>query len=240
MKAVITFHSIEDDRSVISYPKAAFRDFVETLVASPLPCLDLDELLNPDTDSGIALTFDDGMRSVYENALPILKEHTVPAHVFLTSSVVGKTNEWPGNPPIAPKYPMMDWDQIEACHRAGIHIDAHTSNHPDLRRLDKGGLRQECELSDQLIEERLGRRPKYFAYPYGLSDAKVRTYMRGRYAASFTTELRNLSQDDDKAALPRLDSYFLQSPLTYRRLGAKSTQIYLRLRNLIRIFRGQH
>ncbi len=240
MKAVITFHSIEDDRSVISYPKAAFRDFIGSLATSKIPCMPLDRLLDPATNSGVALTFDDGMDSVFQNALPVLKDYSFPAHIFLTSAVVGKTNEWPGNPPLAPKYPMMNWNQIEACHAAGIHIDAHTANHPDMRGLDDVGLLRECESSDGVIEQRLGRRPKYFAYPYGLSDERVRAFMRDRYQASFTTELRSLSHGDDQAALPRLDSYFLQSPITYRRLSANSTQFYLRLRNLVRTLRGQH
>lgn len=240
MKAVITFHSIEDDRSVISYPKAAFQDFVDSLAKSKIPCVPLDRLLDPTTQSGVALTFDDGMESVFNNALPVLKDHAVPAHIFLTSDVVGKTNEWPGNPPLAPKYPMMSWNQIEACHAAGVHIDAHTATHPDMRKLNHDGLLHECESSDSAIGQRLGRRPRYFAYPYGLSDERVRAFMRDRYEASFTTELRTLSHGDDPAALPRLDSYFLQSPITYRRLSANSTQYYLRLRNLIRTLRGQH
>ena len=239
MKAVITFHNIDNDGSVISFPREAFRDFIGSLARSSMACLDLDSILDPKITDGVALTFDDGMRSVYQNALPILKEYAVPAHLFLTSSVIGKSNGWPGNPPEAPRYEMMDWDQIEACHSAGIRIDAHTDTHPDMRRLDDAGLDRECDVTDSLIEQRLGRRPKYFAYPYGFSNAIVRTYMRDRYIASFTTELRTLSRDDDRAALPRLDSYYLQSPAMYRRLSAPQTQLYLRLRNLIRTLRGR-
>ena len=239
MKAVITFHNIDNDGSVLSFPREAFRDFVSLLAHDSLPCLDLHSLLDSNTREGIALTFDDGMRSVFQHALPVLKEYAVPAHLFLTSGVVGKTNRWPGNSSAAPKYAMMDWDQIEACHSAGIRIDAHTDMHPDMCRLDKAGLDRECETSDSLIEQRLGRRPKYFAYPYGFYNEAVRNYMRDRYDASFTTELRTLSRKDDPAALPRLDSYYLQSPLFYGRLSAPSTQLYLRLRNLIRRLRGR-
>lgn len=237
MKAVITFHNIDNDGSVISFPREAFRDFISSLAGSSMPCLDLDTILDPKTVEGVALTFDDGMRSVYQYALPVLKEYAVPAHLFLTSSVIGKTNGWPGNTLEAPRYDMMDWNQIEACHSAGMRIDAHTDTHPDMRRLDNAGLERECDVTDALIEQRLGRRPKYFAYPYGFSNTIVRTYMRDRYVASFTTELRTLSCNDDLAALPRLDSYYLQSPTIYRRLSASPTQLYLRLRNLIRILR---
>ena len=63
---------------------------------SATPVVTFDELLR--RDDGITITFDDGMRSVYEHALPVLREHGFPAHIFLTTSRVGKDIGWPGQP----------------------------------------------------------------------------------------------------------------------------------------------
>ncbi|MGH8548793.1 MAG: polysaccharide deacetylase family protein [Methylococcales bacterium] len=238
MKAVITFHSIDDSGSVISFPCDAFRSFIDALARSELRCCELDSLLDPGTDQGIAITFDDGMESVYSNALPIMREYGVKAHLFLTTGVVGKTNRWPGNPPLAPEFKMLDWTQIEACHSGGFFIESHTHRHSDLRRLQRDGLRIECESSDAIIEQKIGRRPRYFAYPYGFHDENTRNFMRNRYRGSFTTELRDLKAGDDPSALPRLDSFYLKPAFLHRRLNSPLTRSYLRFRGLLRSIRG--
>lgn len=238
MKAVITFHSIDDSGSVISFPTRAFRSLIEALAKSDVECRDLDSLLDPRTESGIALTFDDGMESVYWNALPVMKDCGMNGHLFLTTGVVGQTNRWPGNPPFAPEFKMLDWTQVEACHAAGFSIESHTDLHPDLRRLDRGDLFRECEASDDAIERKLGRRPRYFAYPYGFHDGNARDFLRDRYQASFTTELRYLDPRDDPAVLPRLDSFYLKPPFLHRRLNSPMTRSYLGFRSLLRRLRG--
>ena len=42
----------------------------------------------------IAITFDDGYRSVHDLALPVLKEFGLPATVFVTSGCIGERNMW--------------------------------------------------------------------------------------------------------------------------------------------------
>lgn len=49
--------------------------------------VDLEGLSSPDRT--LSITFDDGYRSVYDNALPILSRHSAPATVYLIANVVG-------------------------------------------------------------------------------------------------------------------------------------------------------
>src|SRR5262245_7903556 len=92
MRAILTFHSIDDTGSVLSYPPKTFDRLLIALQRSGIPLLDLNTLLLPQTRSGVALTFDDEMRSVFIEALPILKRHTAPAHVFLNKGCVKLVN----------------------------------------------------------------------------------------------------------------------------------------------------
>ena len=75
MRAIITFHSIDDSGSVLSYPTRLFERLIDELNKKSVPIVDLTTLLGSQ-ESGIALTFDDGMRSIYSNALPILKAYS--------------------------------------------------------------------------------------------------------------------------------------------------------------------
>lgn len=238
MRAIVTFHSVDESESVLSYPPALFCAFIEALLASDLPVCDLDTLLSNDNQRGIALTFDDGMRSVFKQALPVIRAHAIPAHLFLATAAVGRDNRWPGQPARAPRLEMLDWSEVEALHAAGVRIESHTHNHPDLRVLDDSAIDSECGMADRLIEQYLGRRPMYFAYPYGYHDARVRGCLRSRYRASVTTRLSVLGASDDRACLPRLDSYYLRAPWLYRHLDAPATRAYLAWRGVLRRLRG--
>lgn len=239
MKAVLTFHAVDHVRSPLSYPPEAFRALIETLQETGTPILTLDALLDPATQEGVALTFDDGLASLHEAALPILKAFDAPAHLFLPTAYVGQDNAWPGQPATAPRYAMMNWDQIEALHDGGVCIESHTHRHPDLRALSAPQVSEEMETADRIITDRLGRRPRYFAYPYGLHDAAVRAEAGRRYRAGFTTRLAYLDGGDDPAQLPRLDSHYLRDPRLIRRLNHASGRGYIGLRRLIRQIRNR-
>src|SRR6476620_10135808 len=120
MRAILTFHSIDDTGSVLSYPPKTFDRLLLALQRSGIPLLDLDTLLRPQTKTGVALTFDDGMRTVFTEALPILRSHSAPAHLFLTTGFVGMTNCWPGQPRSIPVFEMLRWSEIEALQGMGI------------------------------------------------------------------------------------------------------------------------
>ncbi|MDH3640234.1 MAG: polysaccharide deacetylase family protein [Gammaproteobacteria bacterium] len=238
MRAIITFHSIDSTGSVLSFAPKAFADFVCALAESSIPVCDLDTLLDPRTECGFTLTFDDGMASVFTQALPVLKEHRMPAHLFLTTASVGSNNRWPSQPEAAPTFKMLDWGQVEACHAGGFYIEAHTVTHPDLTSLSDGAIESECSGADELINRRLGRQPAYFAYPYGYADARVRRLVAARYRGCVTTRLRPLGSAEDPAALPRIDAFYLRSPLLYRRLNTASVRAYFAIRSLLRTLRG--
>lgn len=233
-RAVITFHSIEDADGPVYYPPQLFVAFLAALERRRLPIVDLDTLLDTASGRGVALTFDDGMRSVFAAALPVLRDHGAPAHLFLATGSVadGATGH------ASRRTQMLDWDAIVALHDAGVAIESHTHGHGDCRTLSDAEIDDECATADALIERRVGRRPRYFAYPFGYHDRRVRERIGSRYAAAFTTALAPLAPGQDRSRLPRLDAHYLRSPRWYERLDAPATRSYLMLRRALRIVRG--
>lgn len=238
MRAIITFHSIDSEDSVLSYPPALFARLLTALDRCDLPVCSLNTLLDKATTRGVALTFDDGMKSVARNALPVLRDHAAPAHLFLTTAAVGQDNRWPTQPDDAPCYEMLDWDEIEQLHTAGTLIESHTHTHPDLCQLSAEEIENECEAADNIIEQRLGRKPRYFAYPYGYYDEAAVSTVSRRYSAAVTTRLHCLGAGDDLATLPRLDSYYLRNPWLIDHLDSAMGRLYLQARSLMRTLRG--
>lgn len=238
MRAILTFHSIDDRDSVLSFSPGYFSLLLESLAANNIPVCDLATLLDPATPAGVALTFDDGMRSVLRNALPVLRDHAAPAHVFVATRAIGSDSDWPQDGHGIAPYEMLNWRELEQLQAGGIYIESHTHSHPDMRSLGVAQMQDECEQADNRVEQRLGRRPRFFAYPFGYHNTQVRDFARAHYQATVTTELRTLRRDEDRAALPRLDSYYLRSAWRIRHLDSATVLGWLALRNVLRNIRG--
>jgi peptidoglycan/xylan/chitin deacetylase (PgdA/CDA1 family) len=192
----------------------------------------LSEMADPGAKTqGVALTFDDGYRGIYNEALPILTKYKIPATVYLTAGAIES-----GDPAWYDKifltmlvYPqdfleiqldaprrfalqsreariaaaveivsklrrvpdaqrrarcvelekqvslpadgladrMLNWNQVREMQRNGIDFGAHTMTHPAMSRLEIPDAERELRESKQLVEERLQRPVRDFAYPFG-------------------------------------------------------------------------
>src|SRR5207249_2827111 len=123
MRAVLTFHSIDDLPGPLSFSPVSLDALLDALAEAKLPVLSLDELLRDKDVHGVALTFDDGISTVFTSAMPILSKRNVPAHVFVITRWVGGDNRWPGQPANATPFKLMDWDQLEMLQAAGFSIE---------------------------------------------------------------------------------------------------------------------
>lgn len=234
MRAVLTFHSIDDSGSVLSFAPRSFARLIERMALTNTPILTFENLMQ--SEHGIAITFDDGMRSVHQHALPVLTEFGVPAHIFLTTGRMGQDVGWASIPQ---RFDMLDWQQVEDCVRSGLRIECHTTNHPDLRGLSAAAMLEECAMADDEIERRVGQRPRFLAFPFGSYDDIVLRTLAPRYIACFTTRLGYLGRAIDLSRVQRLDSYYLQAPLWNERLFDVHTRAYVALRASVRAVRGR-
>jgi len=241
MRAVLMLHGVDASGSVLSVTPGQLRSLVQGIRAARHEIVPLSELLAGGTPDRVALSFDDGFRSVYEGALPVLQEEGVPAVLFLTTGFVGGYNDWPGQPAWAPRQPMLDWSQVEALQRAGWAVEAHTRSHPDLRALPEPAILEEMEAANRTIEQHLGRRPELFAPPYGSLDPRVLRLAQGLYQHVLTTRMAPLdglsAQALREQGVPRLDAFYLRSPWLHAHFGGARFRGWLGLRAGLRKLR---
>ena len=127
----------------------------------------------------VAITFDDGYRSVLTRAKPILDELGWPATVFVPTEFPGRgepmrwegISEWLGTQYEDELLPLA-WDELRGLRDAGWEIGSHTRSHPHLTTLG------DEELHDELLEARLACEREMgsctsIAYPYGDVDRRV-------------------------------------------------------------------
>ncbi|MBL4744352.1 MAG: polysaccharide deacetylase family protein [Cycloclasticus sp.] len=237
MRAILTFHSIDNSGAIVSYPIKKFAELLEKLRKSNIPILSLDQILADPFKQGVVITFDDGMRSVYENALPILKEYAAPAHVFIATAAIENTENIEQAITIG-DFDMLSWHEIEQLQASGIQVDAHTHRHPDMRTINKEQILEEFHLSHEILASKIGVTPNYFAYPFGYHNQLARDCAADFYKASMTTELKPLSKNYDEAAIPRLDSFYFQTSNAINNLDSSMMTMYLKLRNAMRNVKG--
>jgi peptidoglycan/xylan/chitin deacetylase (PgdA/CDA1 family) len=214
MRAILTYHSIDDSGSPVSLDVGAFRRHVEWLDRGSVRVLSLDNLLaEPESGNAVALTFDDAFVNFADRAAPLLLERGWPVTVFVVTGHVGGVNDWDGRAaPGIPTLPLLGWDALGRLAAAGVTIGSHTRTHPRLPTLAPTQLEDELGESAARIARELGVAPKWFAYPYGDASDGVVAQAGGHYHGAVTTEHRPVGPDETALRLPRLDAWYFRGP----------------------------
>ena len=123
----------------------------------------------------VVLTFDDGYRSLYTHATPILEQYGFHAVLFLTTAAVGErsyrclshcTMYPPDDRPLT-------WGELEEMQRRGWEIQAHGHRHYGHTALDDKALEEEIKQSQQAIRDNLRFQSEFYCYPYGDYNANT-------------------------------------------------------------------
>jgi peptidoglycan/xylan/chitin deacetylase (PgdA/CDA1 family) len=188
---------------------AQFRRQMEFLVASGRTVVSLSALVRalrarePLGPRPVAITFDDAYEDFHEHAYPVLAERKLEAALFVVAGLVGRTNLW-DRPRGEPERRLLDWPRLRELAAAGVEIGSHSMSHPDLRRLTDEELEVECRGSREAVEDGLGRPVRFFAYPHGRYDRRVKRAVRAAgYEAACAVLLRpwDLFRSDDFALM---------------------------------------
>jgi peptidoglycan/xylan/chitin deacetylase (PgdA/CDA1 family) len=171
---IIVFHEV---------PNEALRNFEANLrfLAEKTYVISLDDFflgkLTPKR-TNVVITFDDGYQNWVTNALPILKDLSLPATFFVTSGFVGLSKVEAAEFNKAKLHrPMGNGCEIDSLSREGLRtiiadgftVGGHTKDHTNLGYYrDEIMLRSEIIGDKSLLEKMTGVSIDYFAYPGGV------------------------------------------------------------------------
>lgn len=123
----------------------------------------------------IAITFDDGWRSQYKNALPILTQEKIPGTFYIYTGVIG-----------SPAY--MTWEDLHYLISLNMEIGDHTRSHPRLTKIAPSKLDEELLQSKAVLERNLHVPVTDFAYPYGAyNDSIIEALKKDGYSSGRTS-----------------------------------------------------
>ena len=139
------------------------------------------------------VTFDDGHRSDYEIALPILAEHGLRATFFIT---VGWTERRAG---------YMEWAEVRALARAGHRVGAHGWSHALLTQCSEAQLQLELGDARKVLEDKLGMAVDAMSLPGGRGNRRVLAACRSMGYGQVFTSRPGVEGDPAAAVLGRLN-----------------------------------
>ncbi len=127
----------------------AYSTNTEDTIQGSMPQID-------NTEKMAIITFDDGWKSQYENAKPILDEFNFKATFYLVCDYIGNENR-------------LTWEEIAILQNEGHGMGAHTMGHANLDNIPIDSQRYEIVESKKCLEDN-GIEANSFAYPFNSGD----------------------------------------------------------------------
>jgi peptidoglycan/xylan/chitin deacetylase (PgdA/CDA1 family) len=113
----------------------------------------------------LAITFDDSYRDNL-NAARVLSEFGLPACFFVPTGYVQTDRQYAWDQDLK-RLENLRWDDLREIIRLGHEIGGHTVTHPDMAQVSEEQARYELVEAKRVLEEKLGQRVRWFAYPFG-------------------------------------------------------------------------
>lgn len=182
---VLCYHRFGPRASKLNVTPAAFEAQMEYLARNGYAVISMKRLARflegkeglP--EKSVVITIDDGYRSTFEIAYPILRKFGFPATVFLYTDFVGASD-------------AMTWAQMKEMSAGGlIEIQPHSKSHANLTLRLPGEtdaryrerIRREVDAPVAVIRDRLAEPTFTFAYPYGDVNEWVAELLAGQRVA---------------------------------------------------------
>ena len=204
---ILLYHHVASDTPPsTSISPENFRNHLEYLRDNEFNVIPLDQMVenlragNPIPDKAVAITFDDGYISIYEEAFPMLQSFNFPFTLFLSTGPIDRNQN-----------NYMTWDQIREMSDAGVIIANHMVEHPYMLEKyaneddDAWLQRLESELisAEQRILNETGQTHRYLAYPYGEFDQDIKTMLAKNSFVGLAQNSGAVGVNSDFLALPR-------------------------------------
>lgn len=123
----------------------------------------------------IVITFDDGYKDNFINALPVLEEFDFPACIFMAAGKVGQPDR-------------LDVQEIKTLIEKDVTIGSHTFNEVYLPDLKIEDVEFELCHSRKVLEDITGEEVNYLCYPTGGFSGDIKGIARKcGYRMAFTT-----------------------------------------------------
>ncbi len=173
---ILTYHNFtKDEGSSYSINIIEFEKQLDYLAAHNYSVISLLELLKGLKNGHlppkpVVVTIDDGFKSTFTLAYPVLKKYNFPATLFIYTDFIEKNSN------------SLTWGEIKEMTENNLEIGSHTLSHCNLLQYKENEnyenylarIKKEIFLSKEILESKIGDKVKFFAYPYGIYSPTIK------------------------------------------------------------------
>jgi len=210
---VLLFHRISKNhpKSLSQVSAKQFENFCRQVCLSSKKAVVFSRY-STQNENEISIVFDDGDKSVFDIAYPIMKKYGLTATLFILSGIIE-------NEKIYDFYStknMMSGKNIKELSDCGWEIASHGVRHLDLTLLDESELRNELVRSKEELEKLIEKPVSALSFPYGSWNKKVVETARECGYEKFAV-YRNHKFADEKKIIPATAVYPFDNPAQIKR-----------------------
>lgn len=173
---ILTYHNFTKDiGSSYSINIIEFEKQLDYLATHNYSVISLSELLKGLRNGQlppkpVVITIDDGFKSTFTLAYPVLKKYNFPATLFIYTNFIEKNSN------------SLTWGEIKEMTENNLEIGSHTLSHCNLLQYKENEnyenylarIKKEIFLSKEILESKIGGKVKFFAYPYGVYSPTIK------------------------------------------------------------------
>lgn len=192
---VLTYHKFSDTVSdPMTVTASAFEAQMRFLKDNGYHVIPLDSLFDfmalkkQVPRKAVVITIDDGWRSAYDIAFPILRRYGYPATLFVYTDLITGNQK------------TLSWKLLREMAEGGIDLQCHSKTHRSFAGMGPmesfrdyfEALQTEILESTSVIREKTGSEVKYVAYPYGDTNPLVESLlMKMGFRGGLTVERKS-------------------------------------------------
>jgi peptidoglycan/xylan/chitin deacetylase (PgdA/CDA1 family) len=189
--SVLAYHRIDQGEGGMSVSPHAFHSHLDWLDEHGIEVVPLESFSVEDAGRPrVALTFDDGYRSVADVAWPELRDRRLPATLYVVSRTLrsGRRFSWDASTPEGDAA-LIGRSGLLDLAADGLSIGSHTRTHVYLPSVDLGRVKDEVGGSRDELEDELGQPVTSFSYPQGGWNSSIRSLVaRAGYETAVTMD----------------------------------------------------
>ncbi len=189
---ILNYHDVHTDNAKAlnryGISESNFIAHIHLIQSLNIPIVSINDFINGNATNSlsVAFTFDDGLMSQYNTAVPILRRYNIPACFYITTAYKGEI--------------FMQSKELHHIVEWGFDMGSHSQTHTRFTRLNLKDIVNEVAESKEYLEQITGKEIDKLSLPFGSYNNQILEviFQQGITSVYTTEAMSNLKTNGTK------------------------------------------